>query len=237
MSTSFESRKEREKQYLAQQRASNVVRISPELSSLLNRREDPQDTRLRLLRIQEFQKTLGTSKELVKKQKKKKRKLKKTTNLRGETARNLREQRRFERGERRDKPEQEPRIVGDPVAGQEDPEITREKLRLQDLQRQDTTQIENLRLAIEGRKINAVRDQQQQLFQELAGVRAEQQAQFEAERGVFGEAVRNYEARSNQQQAFLEDVNAQQRAERAEILGGDRLERANFGDRLDRLLD
>ena len=44
MSTNFDSRKEREKQYLAQQRASNVVRITPELSSFLNRQEDPQDT-------------------------------------------------------------------------------------------------------------------------------------------------------------------------------------------------
>lgn len=248
MSTNFDSRKEREKQYLAQQRASNVVRITPELSSFLNRQEDPQDTRLRLLRIQDFQKTLGPTSLLVSKQKKRAKGLKRTKNLRGETARNLREQRRFERGERRDKPEEEPRIIGEPVQGREDPEITRERLRLQDLERQDRTQIENLRLAIEGRKINAVRDQQQQLFQELAGVRAEQQAQFAAERNVFGEAVDNYERRLGQQQAYLEDINAQQRAERGEflarteaererILAGDRLERASFGDRIDRLID
>ena len=248
MSTNFDSRKEREKQYLAQQRASNVVRITPELSSLLNRREDPQDTRLRLLRIQDFQKTLGPTSLLVSKQKKRAKGFKRTKNLRGETARNLREQRRFERGERRERPEEEPRIIGEPVQGQEDPAITRERLRLQDLERQDRTQIENLRLAIEGRKINAVRDQQQQLFRELAGVRAEQQAQFQAERNLFGEAVDNYERRLGQQQAYLEDINAQQRAERGEflarteaererILAGDRLERATFGDRIDRLID
>ncbi len=248
MSTNFDSRKEREKQYLAQQRASNVVRITPELSSILNRREDPQDTRLRLLRIQDFQKTLGPTSLLVSKQKKRAKGFKRTKNLRGETARNLREQRRFERGERRQRPEEEPRIVGEPVQGQEDPAITRERLRLKDLERQDRTQVENLRLAIEGRKINAVRDQQQQLFQELAGVRAEQQAQFAAERNVFGEAVDNYERRLGQQQAYLEDINAQQRAERGEflartqaeretILAGDRLERASFGDRIDRLID
>tara|TARA_Y100000592_G_scaffold100830_1_gene183140 strand:- start:7531 stop:11157 length:3627 start_codon:yes stop_codon:yes gene_type:complete len=248
MSTNFDSRKEREKQYLAQQRASNVVRITPELSSLLNRREDPQDTRMRLLRIQDFQKTLGPTSLLVSKQKKRAKGFKRTKNLRGETARNLREQRRFERGERRERPEEEPRIIGEPVQGQEDPAITRERLRLQDLERQDRTQIENLRLAIEGRKINAVRDQQQQLFRELAGVRAEQQAQFQAERNLFGEAVDNYERRLGQQQAYLEDINAQQRAERGEflarteaererILAGDRLERATFGDRIDRLID
>ena len=248
MSTNFDSRKEREKQYLAQQRASNIVRITPELSSLLNRQEDPQDTRLRLLRIQDFQKTLGPTSLLVSKQKKRAKGFKRTKNIRGETARNLREQRRFERGERRERPEEEPRIIGEPVQGQEDPAITRERLRLQDLERQDRTQIENLRLAIEGRKINAVRDQQQQLFRELAGVRAEQQAQFAAERNLFGEAVDNYERRLGQQQAYLEDINAQQRAERGEflarteaererILAGDRLERASFGDRIDRLID
>jgi hypothetical protein len=111
----FSNRKERELQNLRQRQATNIVQVDPNLRGF-TQRFDPDVSRASLLQAQrarvptkaELEKSVGvkTAKKLKKRRGK---------NLRGEVARNLREQRRFERGERRDKPEQEPRIVGDPV--------------------------------------------------------------------------------------------------------------------------
>ena len=111
----FSQKKERELQILRQRTASNIVTIDPNLKGFLDR-YNPDVSRATLLQAQraraptkeELEKSVGvkTAKKLKKRRGK---------NLRGEVARNLREQRRFEKGERRDKPEEEPRIVGDPI--------------------------------------------------------------------------------------------------------------------------
>ena len=151
----FSDKKDRELQILRQRQASNIIRVDPNLRGF-TRRFDPDVSRATLLQAQrarvptkeQLEKSVGvkTAKKLKKRRGK---------NLRGEVARNLREQRRFEKGERRDKPEQEPRIVGDPVppvpgapaapaAPAADPNA-------------------QLRLAIEGRRIAAQDAQQRRL--------------------------------------------------------------------------
>ena len=153
----FDSRQQRELQRLRQSQASNIVAIDPNLKGF-TQRFDPDVSRMSLLQAQrarlptkaELEKAAGI--KTIKKLKKRKKK-----NLRGEVARNLREQRRFEKGERRDKPEQEPRIVGDPIpavpgaaapAAAADPNA-------------------QLRLAIEGRRIAAQDAQQRRLVDAL----------------------------------------------------------------------
>ena len=129
------NREARELQNLRQRQASNVIQIDPNLRGFTSR-FNQDDSRARLLQAQrsrvptaaELEKSVGvkTAKKLKKRRGK---------NLRGEVARNIREQRRFERGERRDRPEQEPRIVGDPVAGAaaaEDPALQRRRLDLEE---------------------------------------------------------------------------------------------------------
>ena len=101
----FDSRQQRELQRLRQSQASNIVAIDPNLKGF-TQRFDPDVSRMSLLQAQrarlptkaELEKAAGI--KTIKKSKKRKKK-----NLRGEVARNLREQRRFEKGERRDKPE------------------------------------------------------------------------------------------------------------------------------------
>ena len=76
---------------------------------------EPQNIdRIRLLQTQLLAKQVPVSKKLLKEQKKKKKKARKKKQLRGDLARNLRERRRFEQGEFREKDTDEPRIVGDP---------------------------------------------------------------------------------------------------------------------------
>ena len=153
----FDSRQQRELQRLRQSQASSIVGIDPNLKGF-TQRFDPDVSRMSLLQAQrerlptkaELEKSAGV--KTIKKLKKRKKK-----NLRGEVARNLREQRRFEKGERRDKPEQEPRIVGDPIpavpgaaapAAAADPNA-------------------QLRLAIEGRRIASQDAQQRRLVDAL----------------------------------------------------------------------
>lgn len=161
----FSQKKERELQILRQRSASNVVKVDPNLKGFLDR-FNPDVSRATLLQAQrarvptkeELEKSVGV--KTAKKLKKRKGK-----NLRGEVARNLREQRRFERGERRDRPEEEPRIVGDPVppvpgapaAPAADPNA-------------------QLRLAIEGRRI-AAQDAQQRRLVELLAAREDAERQ------------------------------------------------------------
>lgn len=152
----FDSRQQRELQRLRQSQASNIVAIDPNLKGF-TQRFDPDVSRMSLLQAQrarlptkaELEKSAGI--KTIKKLKKRKKK-----NLRGEVARNLREQRRFEKGERRDKPEEEPRIVGDPipaVPGAAAPAAADPNAQL--------------RLAIEGRRIAAQDAQQRRLVDAL----------------------------------------------------------------------
>ena len=110
----FDSKKEREKQYFLQTRASSIINVSPELKGHLERYEDPMTNRLNLLKLQRLK--FKPSDAVVKKAKKKARKVKRTKNLKGEYARIKREQRRYERGERRDAPGKEPYILGEDYA-------------------------------------------------------------------------------------------------------------------------
>ena len=152
----FDSRQQRELQRLRQSQASSIVGIDPNLKGF-TQRFDPDVSRMSLLKAQrerlptkaELEKSAGI--KTIKKLKKRKKK-----NLRGEVARNLREQRRFEKGERRDKPEQEPRIVGDPipaVPGAAAPAAADPNAQL--------------RLAIEGRRIASQDAQQRRLVDAL----------------------------------------------------------------------
>ena len=203
----FSQKKERELQNLRQRSASNVVRVDPNLRGFLDR-FNPDVSRETLLQAQrarvptkeELEKSVGvkTAKKLKKRRGK---------NLRGEVARNLREQRRFERGERRDRPEDEPRIVGDPIppapgapaAPAADPNA-------------------QLRLAIEGRRI-AAQDAQQRRLVDLLAVRDDRERQERqaildrglAERGaILDIGIRDRDAARAERQA-LEDVTRQER--------------------------
>ena len=184
----FSQKKERELQILRQRAASNIVTIDPNLKGFLDR-YNPDVSRATLLQAQraraptkeELEKSVGvkTAKKLKKRRGK---------NLRGEVARNLREQRRFEKGERRDKPEEEPRIVGDPipqapgvVQPQADPNA-------------------QLRLAIEGRRIAAQEAQQRRLVDLLA----ERDARERAERQEILD-------RSLEERGQLLDINIRER--------------------------
>ena len=136
-------------------------------------RFEPQDIdRIRLIQAQKLAGLVPVSETLKKEQKKKKRKARRKKNLRSEVARGIREQKRFREGERRDKPEEEPRIVGEPRSvGGVDPEVERERIALQrELQgRREVQQI-------------AERQQQARLQREELAVRRGELAAQRAER-------------------------------------------------------
>ena len=107
-----EAEKQRLRQHILQSKASNIVMI-PQIDRFSGYGQNID--RLRLIESQILAGKVPLSEQLKKDQKKKKKKAKKGKQLRGDLARNLREQRRFVRGERRDNDAEEPRIVGDPV--------------------------------------------------------------------------------------------------------------------------
>ena len=107
-----EAEKQRLRQHILQSKASNIVMI-PQIDRFSGYGQNID--RLRLIESQILAGKVPLSEQLKKDQKKKKKKAKKGKQLRGDLARNLREQRRFVRGERRDNDAAEPRIVGDPV--------------------------------------------------------------------------------------------------------------------------
>ena len=115
--------KKRLEQYLLQTRAS-FGRFQPE-----------NIDRIRLLSQQRVASKVPISERLKKEQRKKRRRARKKTKLRGEVAKNITAQRRFEKGERRDKDTEEPRIVGDPkplpAGAAYDPEIEARRLDIQ----------------------------------------------------------------------------------------------------------
>ena len=174
----FSQKKERELQNLRQRTASNVVRVDPNLRGFIDR-FNPDVSRATLLQAQRAR---APTKEQLEKlsgvKTAKKLKKRRGKNLRGEVSRNLREQRRFERGERRDRPEQEPRIVGDPIppvpgapAAPAAPAVDPNA---------------QLRLAIEGRRITAQDAQQRRLVDLLAARddRERQDRQYILDRGL-----------------------------------------------------
>lgn len=185
----FSQKKERELQILRQRAASNIVTIDPNLKGFLDR-YNPDVSRATLLQAQraraptkeELEKSVGvkTAKKLKKRRGK---------NLRGEVARNLREQRRFEKGERRDKPEEEPRIVGDPIP--QAPGVVAQP---------QVDPNAQLRLAIEGRRIAAQEAQQRRLVDLLA----ERDARERAERQEILD-------RSLEERGQLLDINIRER--------------------------
>ena len=223
----FSDKKERELQILRQRQASNVIRIDPNLRGF-TQRFDPDVSRATLLQAQrarvptkeQLEKLTGvkTAKKLKKRRGK---------NLRGEVARNLREQRRFEKGERRDKPEQEPRIVGDPVppvpgapapAGPAAPAADPNA---------------QLRLAIEGRRIAAQDAQQRRLVDAIMArddaERGERLAildrQADERQAIIGRSEAERQALLDRQAAITREERADAAAERGRIVGGAELER------------
>lgn len=166
--------KKRLEQFLLQSKASNIVMVDPRYGRF---QPDKIDTiRLRTAQIEAGKKPV--SEKLVKEQKKKKTKARRPKQLRGEVGRAILEQKRFERGERRDKPEQEPRIIGEPINTglSYDPDIERRRLDIQEQINRDA----NLR-ALMDRRAALTRQEQELAVRrgELAAGRAERRAERE----------------------------------------------------------
>ena len=160
--------KKRLEQALLQMRATGIFMMDPRYL-----RFQPENIdRIRLLQAQREAGKKPITEKLLKQVKKTRKKGRKTKVLRGETARNIREQRRFERGERRDRPEDEPRIVGEPrnTGLAYDPDIERRRLDIQAQQLADA----NLR-ALADRRAQAVAQERELAVRrgELAAARAE----------------------------------------------------------------
>ena len=167
----MEGERRRLEQFILQTRARNPI--------YFDSRFLPQDIdRIRLIQAQREAGSKPVSEKLLKQQKKRKKKARRGKQLRGEVARSIREQKRFERGERRDKPEDEPRIVGEPRVGTAgiDPDIERRRLDIQERAIQDA----NLR-AIADRRAADVRQQRELEVRrgELAAGRAERRLERE----------------------------------------------------------
>ena len=136
-----------------------IVRFEADRPALLDRYDDVRILRQNLLLHQRVK--IPPNESILKGLRKKKKGLKRTKNLRGEVARNIREQKRFERGERRDRADQEPRIIGEAVRGAGgiafDPEIEREKINLEreklEVEREKIL-LGQGRLALDGRQLN-----------------------------------------------------------------------------------
>jgi hypothetical protein len=139
-----------------------IIRQPIDALAFMRRYDNIAESRQRLLN---YQRVKVPPSELVKlKLKKKATKLKRTTNLKGEVAKNIIEQKKFEKGQRRDKPEQDIRIVGEPAPPvniyqqpapgglQFDPAIERQRLALEDRRRQDDYNLAQQRLQIEARQ-------------------------------------------------------------------------------------
>ncbi len=160
--------KKRLEQFLLQSRASNIINVDPRF----NRFQPEKIDTIRLRAAQKEAGKLPVSEKLVKQQQKKKRKAKRGKQLRGEVGRSIREQRRFERGERRDRPEDEPRVVGEPrnTGLSYDPDIERRRLDIQQQQLADA----NLRALGDRRAAVAAQERELAVRRgELAAGRAE----------------------------------------------------------------
>ena len=169
--------KKRLEQFLLQSRASNIINVAPEGARFVRFQPEQIDTiRLRSAQIEAGKKPV--SEKVIKQQQKKKKKARRGKQLRGEVSRAIREQKRFERGERRDKPEEEPRIIGEPrnTGLSYDPDIERRRLDIQEQQIRDA----NIR-ALGDRRAASIRQEQELAVRrgELAAGRAERRLERE----------------------------------------------------------
>ena len=163
--------KKRLEQFLLQSRASNVVMVDPRVSGFM-----PEKIRLRAAQREAGKKPI--SEKLIKQQQKKKKKARRGKQLRGEVSRAVREQKRFERGERRDKPEEEPRIVGEPrnTGLSYDPDIERRRLDIMEQANRDA----NFRALAQARRDQAAQERELAVRRgELAAARAERRLERE----------------------------------------------------------
>ena len=138
-----------------------IIRQPVDALAFMRRYDNIAEHRHRLLM---YQRIKVPPSELVKlKLKKKAKNLKRTTNLKGEVAKNIIEQKKFEKGQKRDKPEQDIRIVGEPApvniyqqpapgGFQFDPAVEIQRIALEDRRRIDNFNLEQLRLQIEARQ-------------------------------------------------------------------------------------
>jgi len=166
--------KKRLEQYLLQSKASNIIMVDPRYSRFKPEKIDT--IRLRAAQIQAGKQPV--SEKLIKEQLKKKKKARTTKQLRGEVGRAILEQKRFEKGERRDKPEQEPRIIGEPINTglSYDPDIERRRLDIQEQLNRDA----NLRALMDRRAAQNRLEQELAVRRgELAAGRAERRAERE----------------------------------------------------------
>jgi hypothetical protein len=166
--------KKRLEQFLLQSRASNIITVDPRFSQF-------QPEQIDTIRLRAAQREAGkkpVSEKVIKQQLKKKKKAKRGKQLRGEVSRAIREQKRFERGERRDRPEDEPRIIGEPrnTGLSYDPDIERRRLDIMEQQLRDA----NFR-ALADRRAAANRQEQELAVRrgELAAGRAERRLERE----------------------------------------------------------
>jgi len=171
----MDGEKRRLEQYLLQRKASNVLLVDPRFGKLIPENID----RIRLIQAQKSTKGLVSDSVLLK-QAKKRRKARATKVLRGEVARQVRERKRFERGERRERPEEEPRIVGEqataPAGMAYDPDIERQRL---DLERQKLQQ-RQLELIAGARQSREQQERELAVRRgELAAARAERKQERE----------------------------------------------------------
>tara|TARA_Y100001937_G_C7089494_1_gene316988 strand:+ start:18 stop:1211 length:1194 start_codon:yes stop_codon:yes gene_type:complete len=132
------------------------MRTRKSLPDFSDRYVDSAISRQRLLNYQRV-KTAPNELILAKLQLKKK-KLRKTKNLKTEIKDIRRQQRRFEKGEKRDKPEDDVRIVGDPIMIKEgggiafDPEIEKEKIKSNERIQQQKINLIGYKLRLEEQK-------------------------------------------------------------------------------------
>ena len=220
----FDRKNNRELQRLRQRQASSVVAINPNLKGFTSR-FNPDIGRDNLLKLQRSKlPTEAELKQSVGVKTAKKLKKRRGKNLRGEVARNLREQRRFEVGERRYKDSEEPRIFGDAAPPQGFAQAAAAAAAAED---PATAQ---LRLAIEGRRITAQDAQQRRLVEALGerdDARLAERRDDRGERLAIEDRAYNErdalraEARLNQDRAIQErdDVRREGVLEREAISG------------------
>lgn len=140
-----------------------IIRQPVDALAFMRRYDNIAEHRHRLLM---YQRIKVPPSELVKlKLKKKAGKLTRTTNLRGEVAKNIIEQKKFEKGQKRDKPEQDIRIVGEPApvniyqqpapgGFQFDPAVEIQRIALEERKRLDEFTLAQRRLGIEARQFD-----------------------------------------------------------------------------------
>ena len=183
-----------------------IIRVNPDTPSFLDRYEDVKIARGRLLAHQRVKippNELLAVKQAVKARRRRRRRGK---NLRGEVKEIKTQQRRFEKGERRDRDEEEPRIVGDPKPGLNfDPELEKEKERNRAREAMDSFALEARRVRLEGRRL-ALDERTQDARERETGMLmlrddANREANLERERAALAEDARRFDIEQERLQA------------------------------------